>query len=100
MQNTHWILCVASYFFRVSEVLLPIKIKIQRKEEIINALHLDWSQCKASHHPSSHVSSRTGNISRSNDQTISRVNTNLNSTTLETGDYSTFHSHVIKNLSY
>ncbi|KAM9957035.1 hypothetical protein ACTFIR_003772 [Dictyostelium discoideum] len=42
----------------------------------------------------SHVSSNTGNIPRSIDQTISRVNTNPNSTTLETGDYSTFQSHV------
>ncbi|KAM9954731.1 hypothetical protein ACTFIW_003331 [Dictyostelium discoideum] len=44
---------------------------------------------------SSHVSSSTGNIPRSIDQTISRVNTNPNSTTLETGDYSTFQSHVM-----
>ncbi|KAM9954243.1 hypothetical protein ACTFIW_003784 [Dictyostelium discoideum] len=43
---------------------------------------------------SSHVSSSTGNIPRSIDQTISRVNTNPNSTTLETGVYSTFQSHV------
>ncbi|KAM9957334.1 hypothetical protein ACTFIR_011873 [Dictyostelium discoideum] len=43
----------------------------------------------------SHVSSNTGNIPRSIDQTISRVNTNPNSTTLETGDYSTFQSHVM-----
>ncbi|KAM9985661.1 hypothetical protein ACTFIZ_012348 [Dictyostelium cf. discoideum] len=42
----------------------------------------------------SHVSSSSGYIPRSIDQTISRVNTNPNSTTLETGDYSTFQSHV------
>ncbi|KAM9974256.1 hypothetical protein ACTFIR_012777 [Dictyostelium discoideum] len=41
---------------------------------------------------SSHVSSSSGNII---DQTISRVNTNPNSTTLETGDYSTFQSNVM-----
>ncbi|KAM9954979.1 hypothetical protein ACTFIW_000809 [Dictyostelium discoideum] len=45
---------------------------------------------------SSHVSSSSGNIPRSIDQTISRVNTNPNSTTLETGDYSTFQSHVYR----
>ncbi|KAM9975309.1 hypothetical protein ACTFIW_010337 [Dictyostelium discoideum] len=44
---------------------------------------------------SSHVSSSTGNIPRSIDQTISRVNTNPNSTTLESGDYSNFQSHVM-----
>ncbi|KAM9985632.1 hypothetical protein ACTFIZ_000228 [Dictyostelium cf. discoideum] len=43
---------------------------------------------------SSHVSSISGYIPRSIDQTISRVNTNPNSTALETGDYSTFQSHV------
>ncbi|KAM9972514.1 hypothetical protein ACTFIW_006057 [Dictyostelium discoideum] len=42
---------------------------------------------------SSHVSPSSGNIPRSIDQTISKVNTNPNSTTLETGDYSTFQSH-------
>ncbi|KAM9974314.1 hypothetical protein ACTFIR_012835 [Dictyostelium discoideum] len=42
-----------------------------------------------------HVSSSTGNIPRSIDKTISRVNTNPNSTTLENGDYSTFQSHVM-----
>ncbi|KAM9979604.1 hypothetical protein ACTFIY_008900 [Dictyostelium cf. discoideum] len=36
----------------------------------------------------------TGNIPRSIDQTISRVNTNPDSTTLETEDYSTFQSHI------
>ncbi|KAM9945034.1 hypothetical protein ACTFIT_003284 [Dictyostelium discoideum] len=41
---------------------------------------------------SSHVSSSTVNIP-SIDQTISRVDTNPDSTTLETGDYSTFQSH-------
>ncbi|KAM9985678.1 hypothetical protein ACTFIZ_012327 [Dictyostelium cf. discoideum] len=41
-----------------------------------------------------HVSSSSGYIPRSIDQTISRVNTNPNSTTLETRDYSTFQSHV------
>ncbi|KAM9954847.1 hypothetical protein ACTFIW_000950 [Dictyostelium discoideum] len=44
---------------------------------------------------SSHVSSSTGIIPRSIDQTISRINTNPNLTTLETGDYSTFQSHVM-----
>ncbi|KAM9992241.1 hypothetical protein ACTFIY_009670 [Dictyostelium cf. discoideum] len=39
-------------------------------------------------------SSGTGNIPRSIDQTISRVNTNPDSTTLETEDYSTFQSHI------
>ncbi|KAM9994138.1 hypothetical protein ACTFIZ_002960 [Dictyostelium cf. discoideum] len=42
---------------------------------------------------SSSSSSSTSHVS-SIDQTISRVNTNSNSTTLETGDYSTFQSHV------
>ncbi|KAM9955108.1 hypothetical protein ACTFIW_008772 [Dictyostelium discoideum] len=46
---------------------------------------------------SSHVSSSTGNIPRSIDQTISRVNTNPNSTTLETGGYSTFHYRSMLN---
>ncbi|KAM9967314.1 hypothetical protein ACTFIR_007554 [Dictyostelium discoideum] len=45
---------------------------------------------------SSHVSSITGNIPRSIDQTISRVNTNPNSTTLKTREYKTFQSHVMK----
>ncbi|KAM9950993.1 hypothetical protein ACTFIT_009750 [Dictyostelium discoideum] len=44
---------------------------------------------------SSHVSSSTGNIPRSFDQTISRVDTNPDSTTLEAGDYSTFQSCVM-----
>ncbi|KAM9954827.1 hypothetical protein ACTFIW_000930 [Dictyostelium discoideum] len=44
---------------------------------------------------SSHVSSSTGNIPRSIDQTISRVNTNPNLTTLETWDYSSFQSHIM-----
>ncbi|KAM9967249.1 hypothetical protein ACTFIR_007489 [Dictyostelium discoideum] len=44
---------------------------------------------------SSHVSSSSGNIPKTIDLTISRVNTNPNSTTLETGDYSTFQSHVM-----
>ncbi|KAM9954738.1 hypothetical protein ACTFIW_003338 [Dictyostelium discoideum] len=42
-----------------------------------------------------HVSSSIVNFPRSFDQLISRINTNPNSTTLETGDYSTFQSHVI-----
>ncbi|KAM9974198.1 hypothetical protein ACTFIR_003914 [Dictyostelium discoideum] len=45
---------------------------------------------------SSHVSSITGNIPRSIDQTISRVNTNPNSTKLKTREYKTFQSHVMK----
>ncbi|KAM9975308.1 hypothetical protein ACTFIW_010336 [Dictyostelium discoideum] len=44
---------------------------------------------------SSHVSSSTGNIPRSIDQIISRVSTNPNSTTLESGDHSTFQSRVM-----
>ncbi|KAM9975235.1 hypothetical protein ACTFIW_000862 [Dictyostelium discoideum] len=43
----------------------------------------------------SHVSSSTGNILKSIGQTISRANTNPNSTTLETVSYSTFQSHVM-----
>ncbi|KAM9967291.1 hypothetical protein ACTFIR_007531 [Dictyostelium discoideum] len=61
--------------------------------EISNFVSDDSSSSSSS--SSSHVSSSTGNIPRSFDQTISRVNTNPNSTTLETGDYSTFQSHVI-----
>ncbi|KAM9954848.1 hypothetical protein ACTFIW_000951 [Dictyostelium discoideum] len=53
------------------------------------------SSTSSSSSSSSHVYSSTGNIPRSIDQTISRVNTNPNPTTLETGDYSTFKSHVI-----
>ncbi|KAM9954228.1 hypothetical protein ACTFIW_003769 [Dictyostelium discoideum] len=52
-------------------------------------------QLTSSSSSSSHVSSSTGNIPRSIDQTIGRVNTNPNSTTLETGDYSTFQYHVM-----
>ncbi|KAM9975456.1 hypothetical protein ACTFIW_013337 [Dictyostelium discoideum] len=59
--------------------------------EISNLVSDDSSTSSSS--SSSHVSSSTGNIPRSIDQTISRVNTNPNSTTLETGDYSTFQSH-------
>ncbi|KAM9954735.1 hypothetical protein ACTFIW_003335 [Dictyostelium discoideum] len=59
--------------------------------EISNLVSDDSSSSSSS--SSSHVSLRTGNIPRSIDQTISRVNTNPNSTTLETGDYSTFQSH-------
>ncbi|KAM9954876.1 hypothetical protein ACTFIW_000979 [Dictyostelium discoideum] len=58
--------------------------------EISNLVSDDSSPNSSS--SSSHVSSSTGNIPRSIDQTISRVNTNPNSTTLETGDYSTFQS--------
>ncbi|KAM9952522.1 hypothetical protein ACTFIR_007576 [Dictyostelium discoideum] len=61
--------------------------------EISNLVSDDPSSSSSS--SSSHVSSSSGNIPRSIDQTISRVNTNPNSTTLETGDYSTFQSHVI-----
>ncbi|KAM9955007.1 hypothetical protein ACTFIW_000837 [Dictyostelium discoideum] len=58
--------------------------------EISNLVSDDSSSSSSS--SSSHASSNTGNIPRSIDQTISRVNTNPNSTTLETGDYSTFQS--------
>ncbi|KAM9954292.1 hypothetical protein ACTFIW_003833 [Dictyostelium discoideum] len=61
--------------------------------EISNLVSDDSSTSSSS--SSSHVSSSTGNIPRSIDQTIGRVNTNPNSTTLETGDYSTFQSHVM-----
>ncbi|KAM9957106.1 hypothetical protein ACTFIR_003843 [Dictyostelium discoideum] len=61
--------------------------------EISNLVSDDSSSSSSS--SSSHVSSSTGNIPRSIDQTISRVNTNPNSTTLETEDYSTFQSHVM-----
>ncbi|KAM9975760.1 hypothetical protein ACTFIW_000036 [Dictyostelium discoideum] len=61
--------------------------------EISNLVSDDSSSSSSS--SSSHVSSNTGNIPRSIDQTISRVNTNPNSTTLETGDYSTFQSQVM-----
>ncbi|KAM9954698.1 hypothetical protein ACTFIW_003298 [Dictyostelium discoideum] len=61
--------------------------------ESINLVSDDSSTSSSS--SSSHVSSSTGNIPRSIDQTISRVITNPNSTTLETGDYSTFQSHVM-----
>ncbi|KAM9954283.1 hypothetical protein ACTFIW_003824 [Dictyostelium discoideum] len=59
--------------------------------EISNLVSDDSSSSSSS--SSSHVSSSTGNIPRSIDQTIRRVNTNPNSTTLETGDYSIFQSH-------
>ncbi|KAM9948583.1 hypothetical protein ACTFIT_009781 [Dictyostelium discoideum] len=61
--------------------------------EISNLVSDDSSSSSSS--SSSHVSSSTGNIPRSIDQTISRVDTNPDSTTLETGDYSTFQSHVM-----
>ncbi|KAM9948591.1 hypothetical protein ACTFIT_009789 [Dictyostelium discoideum] len=57
-------------------------------------------QAQVPRHHRHMFSSSTGNIPRSIDQTISRVDTNPDSTTLETGDYSTFQSHVIKNLIY
>ncbi|KAM9945027.1 hypothetical protein ACTFIT_003277 [Dictyostelium discoideum] len=60
----------------------------------ISNLVSDDSSSSSSSSPS-HVSSSTGNIPRSIDQTISRVDTNPDSTTLETGDYSTFQSHVM-----
>ncbi|KAM9952525.1 hypothetical protein ACTFIR_007579 [Dictyostelium discoideum] len=58
--------------------------------EIRNLVSDDSSTSSSS--SSSHVSSSTGNIPRSIDQ---KINTNPNSTTLETGDYSTFQSHVM-----
>ncbi|EAL60376.1 hypothetical protein DDB_G0294210, partial [Dictyostelium discoideum AX4] len=61
--------------------------------EISNLVSDDSSSSSSS--SSSHVSSSTGNIPRSIDQTISRVDTNPDSTTLEAGDYSTFQSHVM-----
>ncbi|KAM9954679.1 hypothetical protein ACTFIW_003279 [Dictyostelium discoideum] len=61
--------------------------------EISNLVSDDSSSSSSS--SSSHVSSSSGNIPRIIDQTISRVSTNPNSTTLETGDYSTFQSHVM-----
>ncbi|KAM9948556.1 hypothetical protein ACTFIT_001907, partial [Dictyostelium discoideum] len=61
--------------------------------EISNLVSDDSSSCSSS--SSSHVSSSTGNIPRSIDQTINRVDTNPDSTTLEAGDYSTFQSHVM-----
>ncbi|KAM9975289.1 hypothetical protein ACTFIW_010317 [Dictyostelium discoideum] len=63
------------------------------KIELSNLISDDSSSSSSS--SSSHVSSSTGNIPRSIDQTISIVNTNPNSTTLETWNYSTFQSHVI-----
>ncbi|KAM9985665.1 hypothetical protein ACTFIZ_012359 [Dictyostelium cf. discoideum] len=60
--------------------------------EISNMVSDDSSSSSSS--STSHVSSSSGYIPRSIDQTISRVNTNPNSTTLETRDYSTFQSHV------
>ncbi|KAM9983034.1 hypothetical protein ACTFIZ_004220 [Dictyostelium cf. discoideum] len=60
--------------------------------EISNMVSDDSSSSSSS--STSHVSSSSGYIPRSIDQTISRVNTNSNSTTLETGDYSAFQSHV------
>ncbi|KAN0001065.1 hypothetical protein ACTFIZ_002286 [Dictyostelium cf. discoideum] len=60
--------------------------------EISNMVSDDSSTSSSS--STSHVSSSSVYIPRSIDQTISRVNTNSNSTTLETGDYSTFQSHV------
>ncbi|KAM9985694.1 hypothetical protein ACTFIZ_012356 [Dictyostelium cf. discoideum] len=60
--------------------------------EISNIVSDDSSTSSSS--STSHVSSSSGYIPISIDQTISRVNTNSNSTTLETGDYSNFQSHV------
>ncbi|KAM9994160.1 hypothetical protein ACTFIZ_002975 [Dictyostelium cf. discoideum] len=60
--------------------------------EISNMVSDDSSTSSSS--STSHVSSSSGYIPRSIDQTISRVNTNSNSTKLETSDYSTFQSHV------
>ncbi|KAM9985672.1 hypothetical protein ACTFIZ_012369 [Dictyostelium cf. discoideum] len=54
--------------------------------EISNMVSDDSSTSSSS--STSHVSSSSGYIPISIDQTISRVNTNSNSTTLETGDYS------------
>ncbi|KAM9997196.1 hypothetical protein ACTFIZ_007970 [Dictyostelium cf. discoideum] len=56
--------------------------------EINNMVSNDSSTSSLS--STSHVSSSYRYIQRSNDQKISRVNTNPNSTTLETRDYSTF----------
>ncbi|EAL60351.1 hypothetical protein DDB_G0294280 [Dictyostelium discoideum AX4] len=61
--------------------------------EISNLVSDDSSSSSSSSSP--HVSSSTGNIPRSIDQTISRVDTNPDSTTLEARDYSTFQSHVM-----
>ncbi|KAM9994450.1 hypothetical protein ACTFIZ_012917 [Dictyostelium cf. discoideum] len=58
------------------------------KLEISNMVSDDSSTSSSS--STSHVSSSSGYIPRSIDQTISRVNTNSNSTTLETRDYTTF----------
>ncbi|KAN0045077.1 hypothetical protein ACTA71_006638 [Dictyostelium dimigraforme] len=44
--------------------------------------------------PNSPISPRTGYIPGSIDKEVNRINSNSNSTTLETGDYSTFQSHV------
>ncbi|KAM9994365.1 hypothetical protein ACTFIZ_007599 [Dictyostelium cf. discoideum] len=60
--------------------------------EISNMVSDDSNTSSSS--STSHVSSSSGYIPRSIDQIISRVNTNSNSTTLETRDYSTFQSHV------
>ncbi|KAM9950950.1 hypothetical protein ACTFIT_005031, partial [Dictyostelium discoideum] len=61
--------------------------------EISNLVSDDSSSSSSS--SSSLVSSSTGNIPRSIDQTISRVDTNSDSTTLEVKDYSTFQYHVM-----
>ncbi|KAM9954748.1 hypothetical protein ACTFIW_003348 [Dictyostelium discoideum] len=77
-------------------ILLPYilkKMNSSSSKKISNLVSDDSSSSSSS--LSSHVSSSTGNIPRSIDHTISRVNTNPNSTTLETGDYSTFQSHVM-----
>ncbi|KAM9972449.1 hypothetical protein ACTFIW_008868 [Dictyostelium discoideum] len=60
----------------------------------ISNLVSDYSSTSSSS-SSSHVSSSTGNIPISIDQTISRVNTNPNSSTLVTENHSTFQSHVM-----
>ncbi|KAN0045113.1 hypothetical protein ACTA71_006641 [Dictyostelium dimigraforme] len=60
--------------------------------EISNVVSNDSSPGSSS--PNSPISPRTGYIPGSIDKEVNRINSNSNSTTLETGDYSTFQSHV------
>ncbi|KAM9974269.1 hypothetical protein ACTFIR_012790 [Dictyostelium discoideum] len=71
---------------KTMDLLVKLGFKLNLEKSVLEPTHLRFSDCK---------SIRTGNIPRSIDKTISRVNTNTNSTTLETGDYSTFQSNAM-----
>ncbi|KAM9943645.1 hypothetical protein ACTFIT_001934 [Dictyostelium discoideum] len=78
---------------QIDSVSMKLLVPEEKKKSVIDTESI-CNPRKASLIPN-RFKLNTRNIPRSIDQTISRVDTNPDSTTLETGDYSTFQSHVM-----